>query len=149
MDRRWEARGETVVERVSSKPGAEDPEEDSTASIAKGAAFRRRSPVVYGTPAYGELWTRAKLIGEAREEAARALAEAKAAAAEEEEEEQEEEEEEEEAKAGRATNREWRELRRELAALEAEENDADPFERHTVAATAGEDAEEDALYELD
>jgi len=150
MDRRWEARGETVVERVSSKPGAEDAEEDSTASIAKGAAFRRRSPVVYGTPAYGELWARAKLIGEAREEAARALAEAKAAAAEEEEEEEEkEEEEEEEGKAGRATNREWRELRRELAALEAEENDADPFERHTVAATAGEDAEEDALFELD
>jgi len=150
MDRRWEARGETVVERVSSKPGAEDTEEDSTASIAKGAAFRRRSPVVYGTPAYGELWARAKLIGEAREEAARALAEAKAAAAEEEEEEEEkEEEEEEEGKAGRATNREWRELRRELAALEAEENDADPFERHTVAATAGEDAEEDALFELD
>ena len=146
MDRRWEARGETVVERVSSKPGAEDTEEDSTASIAKGAAFRRRSPVVYGTPAYGELWARAKLIGEAREEAARALAEAKAAAAEEEE---EEEEKEEEGKAGRATNREWRELRRELAALEAEENDADPFERHTVAATAGEDAEEDALFELD
>ena len=146
MDRRWEARGETVVERVSSKPGAEDAEEDSTASIAKGAAFRRRSPVVYGTPAYGELWARAKLIGEAREEAARARAEAKAAAAEEEE---EEEEKEEEGKAGRATNREWRELRRELAALEAEENDADPFERHTVAATAGEDAEEDALFELD
>ena len=75
-----------------------------------------------------------------------------AAAAEEEEEEEEEEkeeEEEEEGKVGRATNREWRELRRELAALEAEENDADPFERHTVAATAAEDAEEDALFELD
>ena len=127
--RRWTGDGKRAA-KPSSNASRQNPaprmrRRDSTASIAKGAAFRRRSPVVYGTPAYGELWARAKLIGEAREEAARALAEAKAAAAEEEEEEEEEEEkeeeEEEEGKVGRATNREWRELRRELAALEAEE----------------------------